>query len=42
MAGPDELDVECVDARRVLLDALVAIGPPSEPGLSWASSDLDG
>lgn len=27
MAAPGELDVEYVDARRVLLDALVAIGP---------------
>ena len=27
MAAPGELDIEYVDARRVLLDALVAIGP---------------
>lgn len=27
MAAPGEFDIEYVDARRVLLDALVAIGP---------------
>lgn len=27
MAAPDELDIEYIDARRVLLDALEAIGP---------------
>lgn len=27
MAAPGELDIEYVDARRVLLDALMAIGP---------------
>ncbi len=34
MAAPGELDIEYVDARRVLLDALVAIGPQTPTSFS--------